>query len=98
MSTAQLLEQFSNQRVIVSTMDSRVLVGVVNGFDPQCNLFLTKCKERIFSASRGVEIMEHGMYIVRGDNVATIGEMDDSIESEVKWEEIVAEPLNPIRY
>jgi U6 snRNA-associated Sm-like protein LSm8 len=98
MSTAQLLEQFSNQRVIVSTMDSRILVGIVHGFDPQCNILLAKCKERIFSASAGVEVMEHGMYIVRGDNISTIGEIDDTVDSEVNWEDVVAEPLKPIRY
>jgi len=98
MSTGQLLEQFANQRVIISTMDSRVLIGIVHGYDSQCNIVLVKCKERIFSSSRGVDIMEHGMYIVRGDNVATIGEIDENIDGEIHWEEVVAEPLKPIRY
>jgi U6 snRNA-associated Sm-like protein LSm8 len=97
-STAQLLEQFSNQRVIVLTMDGRVLLGIVKGFDPQCNLILTKCTERIFSTNEGVDTMEHGMYIVRGDNVASIGEIDEDIDAAVNWSEIQAEPLRPIRY
>jgi U6 snRNA-associated Sm-like protein LSm8 len=97
-STAQLLEQYSNQRVLVLTMDGRIFIGVVKGFDQQCNLILTKCSERIFSTNEGVESMEHGMYIVRGDNVASIGEIDDDIDAAVNWEEIRAEPLNTIRY
>ena len=97
-STAQLLEQYSNQRVIVMTMDGRVLLGVVKGFDPQCNLVLTKCTERIFSSGQGVDTMEHGMYIVRGDNVASIGEIDEDIDAAVNWAEIQAEPLRTIRY
>lgn len=97
-STAQLLEQYSNQKVLVLTMDGRVLLGVVKGFDPQCNLILTKCSERIFSANEGVDLLEHGMYIVRGDNVASIGELDDEIDATVNWAEIQAEPLKTIRY
>ena len=97
-STAQLLEQYSDQRVMVSTMDGRVLLGIVKGFDPQCNLILTKCSERIFSLSEGVDTMEHGMYIVRGDNVASIGEVDEDVDAAVNWTEIQAEPLKTIRY
>ena len=97
-STAQLLEQYSNQKVLVLTMDGRVLLGVVKGFDPQCNLILTKCSERIFSVNEGVDLLEHGMYIVRGDNVASIGELDDEIDATVNWAEIQAEPLKTIRY
>jgi len=97
-STAQLLEQYSDQRVIVLTMDGRVLLGVVKGFDPQCNLILTKCTERIFSTREGVDTMEHGMYIVRGDNVASVGEIDEDIDAAVNWAEIQAGPLTSIRY
>jgi U6 snRNA-associated Sm-like protein LSm8 len=97
-STAQLLEQYSNQKVLVLTIDGRVLLGVVKGFDPQCNLILTKCSERIFSVNEGVDLLEHGMYIVRGDNVASIGELDDEIDATVNWAEIQAEPLKTIRY
>ncbi len=97
-STAQLLEPLLHNVVIVSTNDGRVLVGKLDGFDPQCNIVLAKCKERIFSANEGVEIQEHGLYIVRGDNVATIGIVDDEVDSEIKWADVKANPLKPIRH
>ena len=98
MSTVQLLESFLNQHVIVSTNDGRVFVGKVSGFDPQCNLVLSKCVERIFSADEGVEKQEHGLFLVRGDNVATIGEIDEGVDSDIKWEEEKAEPLKQVKH
>ena len=98
MSTAQLLESFLNQPVIVSTNDGRVLTGRVSGFDPQCNLVLSKCVERIFSAEEGVEKQDHGLFIVRGDNVATIGEIDETVDADIQWEDVKAEPLKPVKH
>lgn len=97
-STAQLLEPLLHNVVIVSTNDGRVLVGKLDGFDPQCNIVIVKCKERIFSANEGVEIQDHGQYIVRGDNVATIGALDEEIDTEIQWAEVKAAPLKPIRH
>lgn len=97
-STAQLLEPLLHNAVIVSTNDGRVLLGKLDGFDPQCNIIISKCKERIFSADEGVEIQEHGLYIVRGDNVATIGVIDEEVDAEIKWDDVKAQPLNPIRH
>jgi U6 snRNA-associated Sm-like protein LSm8 len=98
MSTASMLEPFMNQVVIVSTHDGKVLLGKLIGCDPQCNLVVSHCKERIFSTTAGVEIQEHGLYVVRGDNVSTIGDVDDEVDSTIDWNEIAAEPLKQIRY
>ena len=98
MSTASMIESFLNHTVIVSTHDGKVLVGKLIGSDPQCNLVVTNCKERIFSAAAGVEIQDHGLYLIRGDNVATVGDVEDEVDSTIDWNEIAAEPLKQIRY
>ena len=97
-STTQLIEGFLNSRVLVSTIDGRVLLGNLMGFDPQCNLILAKFTERVFSANEGVELHEHGLFILRGDNVATIGQVDTNLEAELVWENIRADSLKPIRF
>ena len=43
--------------------------GLMKGFDQSTNLILSQCHERIFSLQDGVETVELGLYIVRGDNV-----------------------------
>ena len=98
MSTAQLLEPFLNLKVLVSTHDGKVLTAILTGFDPQCNLVLSKCTERLFSKSHGVDTQQHGLYLVRGDNVATLGEIDPEIDEAVEWDQVAAAPLREIRY
>lgn len=97
-TTRDLLDGFLNQRVIVLTNDGRVLLGSLSGFDPQCNLVLEKCVERIFSSDAGVEEQEHGLFVVRGDNVATIGEVDNSIDDPIDWNTVIANPLKDIKH
>lgn len=98
MSTGPLLDPFINQLVIVSTHDGKVLVGKLIGLDPQCNLVISHCKERIFATTEGVDLHEHGLYLLRGDNVATIGDVDEEMDASIDWNEVKAEPLKSIRY
>jgi U6 snRNA-associated Sm-like protein LSm8 len=42
---------------------------VLKGFDAVRNVVLSGCKERVFSAEAGVEIVELGLYVVRGDSM-----------------------------
>ena len=98
MSTTQLIEPFLNQNVIVSTHDGKVLWGKLTGFDPQCNLVLSRCIERIFSSKAGIDTQDHGLYLIRGDNVATIGDIDHEVDEAVEWDQVRARPLREIRY
>jgi U6 snRNA-associated Sm-like protein LSm8 len=96
--TSQLIEPFLNQAVIVSTLDGKVLTGTLSGLDPQCNLVISKCVERIFSVGEGVTVQEHGLFLLRGDNVATIGDLDDEVDNNVEWGVVRAEPIKSIRW
>lgn len=46
----------------------------------------------------GVEQVVLGLHIVRGDNIALIGQIDDKIDSRLDFQSIRAEPLNPVVY
>ena len=96
--TSVLLEPFLNQTVMVATNDGKVLKGQLTGFDPQCNLVLVKCVERIFSTDEPVEVQEHGLLLIRGDNVACIGEVDSELDASIDWNLVKADPLKPIRH
>ncbi|CAN0272660.1 unnamed protein product, partial [Hapterophycus canaliculatus] len=43
--------------------------GNLKGYDHTINLVLEGCKERIYSQARGVEQVQLGLYICRGDNM-----------------------------
>lgn len=56
--------------------------GVLKGFDQRVNLILDKSVERVFSSEQGVQFEPLGLYIIRGDAVVTVGEID---EVSLKW-------------
>jgi len=93
---AQSLEEYVDQLVLVVSNDGRILVGVLKGFDQAVNLILDQCHERVFSSATGVEQVQLGLYIVRGDNVACLGELDEDIDMAQKLTDVRAEPMKPV--
>ncbi|KAL8559192.1 U4/U6-U5 snRNP complex subunit lsm8 [Nucella lapillus] len=93
---ASALESYVNKTVSIVTADGRIIVGTLKGFDQTINLILDESHERVFSTSQGMEQVILGLYIVRGDNVVVIGEVDDETDSRVDFDNIRAEPLNPV--
>uniref|UniRef100_A0A4W3I451 U6 snRNA-associated Sm-like protein LSm8 n=1 Tax=Callorhinchus milii TaxID=7868 RepID=A0A4W3I451_CALMI len=71
-------------------------IGTLKGFDQTINLILDESHERVFSSQQGVEQVVLGLYIVRGDNVAVIGEIDEETDSALDLGNIRAEPLNSV--
>lgn len=59
-------------------------------------MILDESHERVYSATQGVEQVILGLYIIRGDNVALIGEIDDEADSRLDFTDIKAEPLNSV--
>ncbi|XP_054163514.1 U6 snRNA-associated Sm-like protein LSm8 isoform X2 [Oppia nitens] len=90
------LESYVNHTVSVITADGRQIVGTLKGFDQTVNVILDDSHERVYSTSHGVEHVALGLYIVRGDNVAVIGEIDDDLDNKLDFSTIKAEPLNPV--
>ncbi|XP_018429502.1 PREDICTED: LSM8 homolog, U6 small nuclear RNA associated [Nanorana parkeri] len=93
---ASALENYINRTVAVITADGRMIVGTLKGFDQTINLILDESHERVFSSSQGVEQVVLGLYIVRGDNVAVVGEIDEETDSSLDLGNIRAEPLNSV--
>eukprot|EP00118_Oscarella_pearsei_P023297 m.276911 g.276911 ORF g.276911 m.276911 type:complete len:97 (+) comp40606_c0_seq44:127-417(+) len=93
---ASSLDSYVNHTVSVITNDGRVIVGILKGYDQTVNIVLDDSHERVFSASTGVEQVNLGLYIVRGDNIAVVGEIDEDTDSALDLAEIKAEPLNHV--
>ncbi|XP_066284271.1 U6 snRNA-associated Sm-like protein LSm8 [Branchiostoma lanceolatum] len=93
---ANALEDYVNKTVSVITSDGRMIVGTLKGFDQTTNLILDESHERVFSSGQGVEQVVLGLYIIRGDNIAVVGEIDDDIDTRLDMINIKAEPLNPV--
>ena len=63
--------------LLVQLRDGRKLVGILRSFDQFANLVLEKATERIIVGSLYAEV-PLGLYVVRGENVVLLGEIDES--------------------
>ncbi|KAL3929980.1 MAG: hypothetical protein SGPRY_001727 [Prymnesium sp.] len=91
-----MMESYVDKVVQIVTNDGRNIVGLLKGFDQTTNLVLDECHERVFSSTAGVEQVVLGLYIVRGDNIAVVGEIDEEVDAQLDFNELVAEPLKPV--
>mmetsp|Transcript_27663 Transcript_27663/g.41870 ORF Transcript_27663/g.41870 Transcript_27663/m.41870 type:complete len:94 (+) Transcript_27663:110-391(+) len=87
---AATLKEWKNESVTVITCDGRIIVGILAGHDQVQNLVLKDAEERVYSMEETVELVPLGLYVIRGDNVALVGDTSS-------WEDSVqAEPLPAI--
>ncbi|KJZ80152.1 hypothetical protein HIM_00002 [Hirsutella minnesotensis 3608] len=85
-TAAQLLD-LTDKKLMVVLRDGRKLIGVLRTWDQFANLVLQSTTERIFAArqdesgavdaTRGIYAdVSHGIFLVRGENVLLLGEID----------------------
>lgn len=90
---AQVLDAYISKSVNIVTADGRIIIGTLRGFDQAINIILDDSHERVFSSTNGVEQVLLGLYIIRGDNVALIGEIDEDLDKSIDLSRIRADPL-----
>ncbi|GAA6063677.1 hypothetical protein JCM10212_000413 [Sporobolomyces blumeae] len=88
------LTAYVDKQVQVVTQDGRTIVGELKGFDQTTNVILSGSTERVFSTDdEGTEEVPLGVYIIRGDNIALIGEVDVEMDKGIEWTTIKADPI-----
>jgi U6 snRNA-associated Sm-like protein LSm8 len=95
------LQSFVNKKVTILTSDGRTLTGNLLGHDQTTNLILSSTVERIFSppdSDDPTTEVEHGLYLIRGDNVAICGLVDEEAESSIDWPQVKAEALGGMKH
>ncbi|KAJ9102445.1 hypothetical protein QFC21_002845 [Naganishia friedmannii] len=75
-----------------------IMQGTLKAFDLRSNVVLADCVEREFSADEGVEMIPLGLYLIKGDNVALIGEVDTDKDATIDFGALKAEPLPQIHF
>ncbi|OQV13650.1 putative U6 snRNA-associated Sm-like protein LSm8 [Hypsibius exemplaris] len=90
------LETFFGKKVQIITNDGRTLIGMFQGYDQTINIILTDANERVYSSFQGVQTVPLGVYMVRGDNIAVVCEVNEELDSGLDLDSIKAEPLRPI--
>ncbi|QLQ78559.1 hypothetical protein HG537_0A08060 [Torulaspora globosa] len=66
-----------DRKIFVLLRDGRMLFGVLRTFDQYANLILQHCVERIYLCeSNQYAEQPRGLFMVRGENVVMLGEVD----------------------
>eukprot|EP00271_Cylindrocystis_brebissonii_P005309 TRINITY_DN17297_c0_g2_i1.p1 TRINITY_DN17297_c0_g2~~TRINITY_DN17297_c0_g2_i1.p1 ORF type:complete len:100 (-),score=17.59 TRINITY_DN17297_c0_g2_i1:444-743(-) len=92
------LEPYVDQQISVITNDGCNIVGILRGFDQATNLILDESHERVYSTKAGVEQLVLGLYLIRGDNIAVVGELDEELDSNLDLSSLRAHPLRSIHH
>ena len=85
------LRDFTNQTTLILTIDGRTLVGDLQSHDQTTNLVLSNTHERIIRPPEDPqpsEVVKHGLYVVRGDNVLVIGLVDRKLDESIDWSRV----------
>ncbi|PJF16907.1 hypothetical protein PSACC_03288 [Paramicrosporidium saccamoebae] len=79
-------------QIATSALDAKKW-GILKGYDQTVNLILSQCHERIFSPTNPVSVAQLGLYLIRGENVAVVGLIEEQLDAKVDYESLCAEPL-----
>ncbi|CRG88985.1 U6 snRNA-associated Sm-like protein LSm1 [Talaromyces islandicus] len=80
-TAAQLLD-LTDKKLVLVLRDGRKLIGVLRSWDQFANLVLQDTVERIYSGTYYAEDPV-GLFLVRGENVLLLGEIDLDTEDDV---------------
>ncbi len=89
--TASLLEEL-DKRLMVLLRDGRTLIGYLRSVDQFANLVLHRCIERIHVGKDYGDI-PRGIFVVRGENVVLLGEIDEEKEDKVPLNKVSLEEI-----
>ncbi|XP_028094514.1 uncharacterized protein LOC114294600 [Camellia sinensis] len=93
---ASLSLSLSLETISIITNDGRNIVGVLKGFDQATNIILDESHERVYSTKEGVQQLVLGLYIIRGDNISIVGELDEELDANLDLSKLRAHPLKPV--
>eukprot|EP00586_Coscinodiscus_wailesii_P014867 CAMPEP_0172502236 /NCGR_PEP_ID=MMETSP1066-20121228/158069_1 /TAXON_ID=671091 /ORGANISM="Coscinodiscus wailesii, Strain CCMP2513" /LENGTH=99 /DNA_ID=CAMNT_0013277423 /DNA_START=72 /DNA_END=371 /DNA_ORIENTATION=+ len=93
---ATALAEWSNKPIQVLTCDGRLIIGTLCGYDQLQNLVLKNSHERVFAPDAPVELVPLGLYVIRGDNVAVVGNLDEERDGMRDLREERAVPIKPV--
>ncbi|KAF8168060.1 hypothetical protein B0H34DRAFT_684047 [Crassisporium funariophilum] len=86
-TTSGSLVDCVDRKMLVILRDGRKLHGVLRSYDQFANLVLEDTVERIYHENAFAESW-HGLFLIRGENVVLLGEIDLDREDEVPLKQV----------
>ncbi|QRV76254.1 U6 snRNA-associated Sm-like protein LSm1 [Ceratobasidium sp. AG-Ba] len=91
-TTSGALVESVDKKMIVVLRDGRKLIGVLRSYDQFANLVMEGTVERIHHEDAYADI-RRGVYLIRGENVVLLGEVDLDREDEVPLRSVQPEDI-----
>ncbi|KAF9481391.1 Sm-like ribonucleoprotein [Pholiota conissans] len=86
-TTSGSLVDCVDRKMLVILRDGRKLHGVLRSYDQFANLVLEDTVERIYHGNAFAESW-HGLFLIRGENVVLLGEIDLDKEEDVPLKQV----------
>ncbi|THH34182.1 hypothetical protein EUX98_g60 [Antrodiella citrinella] len=93
-TTSGSLVDCVDRKMLVVLRDGRKLQGVLRSYDQFANLVLEDTVERIYHQDVFAEL-HRGLFLIRGENVVLLGEIDLDQEDEVPLRQVEWAALEP---
>ncbi|KAG1744884.1 Sm-like ribonucleoprotein [Suillus lakei] len=93
-TTSGSLVDCVDRKMLVVLRDGRKLHGVLRSYDQFANLVLEDTVERIYHGKAFAEHW-HGLFLIRGENVVLLGEIDLDQEDDVPLQQVDYSVLDP---
>ncbi|CAO1605177.1 MAG: hypothetical protein LQ339_004799 [Xanthoria mediterranea] len=95
------LQSYVNKKVLVITADGRTLTGNLLSCDQLTNLVLGQTIERVIRPSDDPEPsieVSHGLYLIRGENVAICGLVDEDLDGQIEWTRVRGSVVGGVKH
>lgn len=89
------------EKVLVLTADGRSLTGTLLSCDQLTNLVLQNTIERVIRPHDDPEDSEevpHGLYLIRGENVAICGLLDEQMDGDIDWPKVKGSVIGGVKH
>ncbi|EJD55278.1 Sm-like ribonucleo protein [Auricularia subglabra TFB-10046 SS5] len=94
-TTSGSLVDCVDKKMLVVLRDGRKLVGVLRSYDQFANLVLEDTIERFYHGQNYGEV-RRGVFLIRGENVVLLGEIDLDVEDQVPLQVVPQNMIAPV--
>jgi U6 snRNA-associated Sm-like protein LSm8 len=82
-------------------VDGRTLVGKLLSCDQVTNIVLSDTVERVIRSADDDEAsseLDHGLFIIRGDNITVCGLVDEELDKSIDWTKVRGEVIGSTKH
>ncbi|PVU99362.1 hypothetical protein BB559_000788 [Furculomyces boomerangus] len=84
-----------DKRIHVTLRDGKKIVGILRSFDQYGSLVVQDAVERIY-VSGAYGNIDRGIFIIRGENIVLLGELDEDEEEKLESLDLIQLPIEEV--